>query len=502
MDPGQPARDTDFLFAYVASVAQNFNASLNRGEEPGGIDWVEIGAGGETVAIGALDDEQLNRTVAAARRTGELTQMAGGARGDTVRKLRQGPATAQMTVLDLQPARRAARMREQEVDATGLAQPHFAAVDRVSAKLGDGVGGQGLGDKGVGQQGVDANEAAVGLEELKRPGEFSLGPGGGRDPRAHSRLVQPEHSAWIGAVRGHYPPIVQRDVREEAFVAADQASMRQRLRQKHARPMPVFRHQGPSKEAAMAISERVTASALIIGDEILSGRTQDTNLGDIARYLAAFGVDLAEARVVADDKAEIIAALNALRERYDYVITTGGIGPTHDDITAACVAEAFGAPLEEHPEIIALLAARWGDQINAARRRMARVPRGGTLVKNPVQGPPGFQIGNVFVLAGVPQIMRGMLEDVGPRLRTGRVVISRTVRVEGTGEGAIAAPLEALAKAHPSLSLGSYPFYGPEGYGSNLVIRGRDADEVASTVEELVEALKDVGAKSVAPVEA
>ncbi len=252
----------------------------------------------------------------------------------------------------------------------------------------------------------------------------------------------------------------------------------------------------------MASSERVTAAVLIIGDEILSGRTRDTNLGDIARYLATFGVDLAEARTVGDDTADIVAALDALRARYDYVITTGGIGPTHDDITADAVALAFGVELYEHPEILALMTARWGGELNAARRRMARVPEGGSLVKNPVQGPPGFQIGNVFVLAGVPQIMRGMLEDVGPRLRTGAVVIARTVRVEGAGEGAIAAPLETLAKAHPNLSLGSYPFFGPDGYGSNLVIRGRDGEEVAETVEALVAALAGIGAAAIIRVEA
>ena len=251
----------------------------------------------------------------------------------------------------------------------------------------------------------------------------------------------------------------------------------------------------------MASGERVTAAVVIIGDEILSGRTQDTNLNAIARQLALYGVDLCEAQVVGDDKADIVAAVNAMRGRYDYVITTGGIGPTHDDITAECVAEAFGVELYEHPQILELLTARWGDQLNAARRRMARVPVGGTLVRNPVQGPPGFQIGNVFVLAGVPLIMRGMMEDVVTRLRTGKVVISRTVRVEGAGEGAIAAPLEALAKAHPNLALGSYPFFGEGGYGSQLVVRGRDEAEVAATVDALMDALKDIGAKSVARLE-
>jgi molybdenum cofactor synthesis domain-containing protein len=252
----------------------------------------------------------------------------------------------------------------------------------------------------------------------------------------------------------------------------------------------------------VADETRVTAAALIIGDEILSGRTQDTNLSAIARYLAGFGVDLAEARVVGDNEGDIIAALDALRAPYDYVITTGGIGPTHDDITADCVAKAFGVELYEHPEIIAMMQARFQVELNAARRRMARVPAGASLVRNPVQGPPGFQIGNVFVLAGVPMIMRGMLEDVGPRLRTGLVVVSRTVRVEGAGEGVIAAPLEALARAHPALSLGSYPFFGADGYGSNLVVRGRDPAEVEATAKALIEALAAIEAKSIALVEA
>ncbi|MDR3512449.1 MAG: molybdopterin-binding protein [Caulobacteraceae bacterium] len=238
---------------------------------------------------------------------------------------------------------------------------------------------------------------------------------------------------------------------------------------------------------------------MIIGDEILSGRTQDTNLNAIAKYLGAHGVDLAEARVVGDVKDEIVAALNVLRERYDYVVTTGGIGPTHDDITADCVAEAFGVALYEHPEIIAMMAARWQGELNAARRRMARVPEGGSLVKNPVAGPPGFQIGNVFVLAGVPQVMRGMLEDVGWRLRGGAVVIARNVRVDGSGEGVIADPLAAVAQAHPALSLGSYPFFGPEGYGSNLVVRGRDAAEVEATVAELIAALAAAGIDRITP---
>lgn len=250
-----------------------------------------------------------------------------------------------------------------------------------------------------------------------------------------------------------------------------------------------------------SVDGRVTAGVLIIGDEILSGRTQDTNLRDIAKYLGVHGVDLAEARTVSDDVPAIVAALDALRTRYDYVITTGGIGPTHDDITADAVAAAFGVELEEHPEIMAMMAARWGEAPNAARRRMARVPVGGVLVKNPVQGPPGFMIGNVFVLAGVPTIMRGMLEDVGHRLKGGAVTISRTVRVEGSGESVIAQPLEAVAKAHPDMSLGSYPFFGDGIFGSNLVLRARDASELAAVVEELIAALTAAGIEGVREVD-
>ena len=252
---------------------------------------------------------------------------------------------------------------------------------------------------------------------------------------------------------------------------------------------------------AETTDDRVTCAVLIIGDEILSGRTQDTNLRDIARYLAVIGVDLAEARTVSDVHADIVDALNALRARYDYVITTGGIGPTHDDITADAVAAAFGVELYEHPEIIAMMVARWTGELNAARRRMARVPVGGDLVKNPVQGPPGFTIGNVFTLAGVPSIMRGMLQDVGPRMRGGRPTVSRTVRVEGSGEGVIAEPLETVAKAHPEMSLGSYPFYGADGFGSNLVVRARDPEALGGVVMELIEALKGAGIENVREVE-
>jgi molybdenum cofactor synthesis domain-containing protein len=238
-----------------------------------------------------------------------------------------------------------------------------------------------------------------------------------------------------------------------------------------------------------------TAAVLIIGDEILSGRTADTNLNIIARFLCALGIDLLEARTVGDRPGQIVEALNALRTRHDYVFTTGGIGPTHDDITADCVAEAFGVGIGERADALAILERRYGDELNVARRRMARIPEGGVLISNPVTDAPGFQIGNVFVMAGVPRIMTAMLEDVAPRLRTGAIVHARTLRVIGVGEGAIAAPLAEAARANPDLSLGSYPFgAGSDGeIGTNLVVRGRDARAVEAAVAALAATLGAAG---------
>ncbi len=239
-----------------------------------------------------------------------------------------------------------------------------------------------------------------------------------------------------------------------------------------------------------------TAAVLVIGDEVLSGRTQDTNTNTIARFLTALGIDLLETRTVGDRKEQIVDALNALRAAHDYVFTTGGIGPTHDDITADAVASAFGVALPEHPDAIAILERRYPPgEFNAARRRMARIPEGGTLIANPITDAPGFQVGNVFVMAGVPKIMTAMLEDVAPRLRKGAVVHARTVRVTGAGEGAIADLLAAAAKANREISFGSYPFgHGSDGeIGTNLVVRGRDSAAVAAAVEALLADLAGAG---------
>jgi len=226
----------------------------------------------------------------------------------------------------------------------------------------------------------------------------------------------------------------------------------------------------------------VTAAVLVIGDEILSGRTKDKNIGYIADYLTALGIDLKEVRVVSDEAAAIVSALDALRRTYTYVFTTGGIGPTHDDITADCVAKAFGVPLDVHPEAVAILKerlAKTGGELNEARLRMARIPRGAALVANKISGAPGFWTGNVITMAGIPSVMQAMLDEVAPKLKTGAKLLSETVRADAK-EGDVGTELGAIAKAHPETIIGSYPFLDEKmGPNTNIVVRARDPEKLA-----------------------
>lgn len=234
-----------------------------------------------------------------------------------------------------------------------------------------------------------------------------------------------------------------------------------------------------------------SAAMLVIGDEILSGRTKDTNTNYLACALTAAGIDLKEARVVSDEHDRIVAAVQALSAAYDHVFTSGGIGPTHDDITADAVGAAFGAHVGIRDDARALLAAhykRQGMEFNDARKRMARIPDGATLIDNPVSIAPGFTIGNVHVMAGVPKVFHAMVATVLPTLTGGQPLLSETLRVF-IGEGDIAGPLGALAQAHPDLSIGSYPFQKDGVYGSNLVVRGTEADRLKAVVGELAKAL-------------
>ncbi|GFE92136.1 competence/damage-inducible protein A [Acetobacter persici] len=245
---------------------------------------------------------------------------------------------------------------------------------------------------------------------------------------------------------------------------------------------------------------RRTAALILIGNEILSGRTRDDNIQFLATRLGELGIPLREIRVIPDIRDTIIDTVTDLRARFDEVFTTGGIGPTHDDITAPCVAEAFGVPWEIHPPTFALLEQHFGaDNFNTARQRMAKLPRGATPISNSVSIAPGFTIGNVHVMAGVPRIMRAMFEALAPSLKKGAPVFSRTWHTTSLFEGALAEGLEAIQNSFPDLDLGSYPFHREDGRrGVALVAKGQDTAEVEKAAQAIYNLLKEKGG---APVE-
>ncbi|WP_224702788.1 competence/damage-inducible protein A [Devosia aquimaris] len=237
----------------------------------------------------------------------------------------------------------------------------------------------------------------------------------------------------------------------------------------------------------MSSAPSVTAALIVIGDEILSGRTKDVNIGATADFCTDLGIDLKEVRVVSDETDDIVAAVNALRARYTYVFTTGGIGPTHDDITADAVAKAFGVALPINAQAREMLEARWrqtGTEVNEARLRMARIPEGADLIVNSVSAAPGFRIGNVHVMAGVPIIMRAMLEAIAPTLQGGKKVMSVTV-CAAVGEGTVGGPLGELQAQYPDVKMGSYPQMGKDRVMTELVLRSADPDRLAEAAEKV-----------------
>lgn len=239
----------------------------------------------------------------------------------------------------------------------------------------------------------------------------------------------------------------------------------------------------------------VTAGMLAIGDELLSGRTRDRNIGHLASVMTLVGIDLREVRIVGDETAEIVDAVNALRARYTYVFTSGGIGPTHDDITADAIAAAFGVGIGHDPRAMALLTAHYARrdiEFTEARRRMARIPDGAGLIDNPVSVAPGFRIGNVHVMAGVPAVFEAMLDAVVPTLKTGAPMLSAAVD-SPYPEGTIGGPLAAVQKHHPDTAIGSYPRYGEVGYSTQIVIRSRDAAAVEAARLDVVAMLARIG---------
>ncbi|TYC65356.1 competence/damage-inducible protein A [Stappia sp. BW2] len=236
----------------------------------------------------------------------------------------------------------------------------------------------------------------------------------------------------------------------------------------------------------------VTAAFLVIGDEILSGRTKDKNIGFLADYLTALGIDLKEVRIVPDETPEIVSAVNALRARYDYVFTSGGIGPTHDDITAESIAEAFGVPLNLDPRAVAIMEPHYPPgQFTPARQRMARIPEGADLIENKVSKAPGFRIENVHVMAGVPSIMQAMMDALAPDLKTGKKMLSETVAAD-MPESRIAERLAAIQDAHPQTLIGSYPRATDGKFSTQIVIRSRDEAILMAAKKDVAEAVADL----------
>ena len=239
------------------------------------------------------------------------------------------------------------------------------------------------------------------------------------------------------------------------------------------------------------MEEIVTAGMIVIGDEILSGRTKDRNIGHLADMMTAIGIDLKEVRIIPDEEDEIVAAVNAMRNRHDYVFTTGGIGPTHDDITADAISKAFGQPCEYDEKAFALLQAHYagrGMEFTEARKRMARMPRGASHIPNPISVAPGFVIGNVHVMAGVPAVFQAMLDAVVPTLRTGVKLLSVTVP-SPYGEGTIGGPLAEIQRAHPDTIIGSYPKFLDGRFWTELVVRSRSQqalDNARAAIESML----------------
>jgi molybdenum cofactor synthesis domain-containing protein len=235
----------------------------------------------------------------------------------------------------------------------------------------------------------------------------------------------------------------------------------------------------------MPQQETVTAALIVIGEEILSGRTRDENIAYIAAYLTRIGILLREVRVVPDVETDIVAAVNALRARFTYVLTTGGIGPTHDDITTDAIAKAFEVEVVVDPQAVAALRQRFSDkELSPARLRMARVPKGAALIDNALSRAPGFMLDNVIVMAGVPRIMQVMLDAVAPRLAKGRPMLSRSVRVD-VAEGDVAPGLAELQAVHAEVQIGSYPFFENKRLGTYVVLRSTDAEALAAAQKGL-----------------
>lgn len=471
-------------------MCQHLDPGVSRFGGGRSIGRIQVGSELEPVAVGTLDDVEQHGAASGGCHRGKFVQVAGTAGGDAVWEFGDPWPSTQVHVLDLDPGIGPTGGGQKKVDAARRTVADFAPHLRVPSEGRDSVLGESLSDNVVRQAGVDAGEAAI-VEVDEPPGvwKFAARVGNRLEPERNAGIGQAKHRPGICAMGGNCPAVFEHDVREESFIPAYESAADQGAGKAHRRLSAKQSGQG------QAPMPNPTAAMLTIGDEILSGRTRDANLPHLAAALTGKGIGLREARIVADDMDEIVAAVNALRGRYDHVFTSGGIGPTHDDITADAIARAFGVGIDVREDARKILATNYADperELNEARLRMARIPGGAVLIDNPVSKAPGFSLENVHVMAGVPAIFAAMVEGLLPRLTGGRPLMSRSVRVDRP-EGDIAGPLRVLAEAHPRVSIGSYPFNRDGKFGSNLVARSDDPtalDAAEAALWALAEALR------------
>lgn len=486
------AGQANSVFRNITAISENFHAGFAGFIKFAAIFRIDIAGQIKALAIRAVHTVKHNGAMSLPRHFGQFPQMFGPARRRAVGEFRKRRAARKRDVFDFNVTKRPGLVFEEYIDAAILAVFDLAPQRPVTAELWYQAGLYSGFDNFIGRSGVDANIGRADLYDVPIILQLAFRVVRCCDPDDRAFILHAHHGTCVGAMGGD-DLAVQVYVGQKPFVAFDQTAFLEGTREFHIAISMEHPHIGGKPKEGLMDTTTVTAGVILIGDELLSGRTRDTNLGDIAWFLEPLGVQVGEARIISDNADTIVETVRTFAGRFDYVFTTGGIGPTHDDITADCIAKAFNVGISERADAIDALRERYGEEeLNAARRRMARIPDGASLIKNPVSQAPGFQTENVFTLAGVPGIMRGMLQDIGHRIKGGAAVYSRTVLAAGIGEGDAAGPLAEIEKAYSGVSIGSYPFFDENMRGANFVARGRDQnilDQVEADLKALVETL-------------
>jgi len=474
----------DAGFVHFGGVGQHLNPSNPRLIEQPCIIRIHIGSDLEADAVGAVDHIEHDRAVALFDHLDQFAQMLGTAFGDAVGKLGQIAGALKCDGFDLDVTIRQAVACQQKVDAAVLTVFHLGADIRIHRKFRNSAQRQRLGHQRVWHVGINAGPVIIGqFAQLPTVTQLAFWIVVPLNPNPHPPVLQPRHRAGIAAMGRHLTPIGQDHIGQKAFIAADQRGADKGGLKLHGVALYLAR---PSDKIGASMANP-TAAFLVIGDEILSGRTRDKNIGFLADQLCAAAIDLKEVRVVDDDHHNILRAVRELSARWDHVFSSGGIGPTHDDITADAMAAAFEVAIDVRDDARALLEAytgRNGGELNDARLRMARIPDGALLIDNPVSVAPGFTIENVHVMAGVPAVFQAMVSSVLPGLTGGVPLLSRTLRIDRP-EGEIAGPLGEVAARHAKVSIGSYPFILQGRFGANIVFRCSDRTLLEAAVFDL-----------------